>query len=606
MLDERAFKRIESKISRIVESSGIPDGDKKLMASLKQLCNAIHEVGHDVDDETICRAGDLIDRAVDWAYSEEGAFDFLPSFAHAEDRSPLVSDPGVQSLSMSPHSRHSLMGSFMASGAVPDIWSGLNSMIPRPWSEMSKPYAKSTPLARFRGNSLSWTDNGTLPLATAVMEARAEIWSDDIPRPGRLVLSSDGQCLALPFSAGWKEREPFLCYYIPSEGPDFPSYIRKVGLTALACHITTDASRKLIFIADNDRIKSFAWGSTSNGEMLDEAFPIHTMASGRRNGPLAVLSNGRLARGGQGSIAIWAVDSLPTHGTNGDKRIGKKISIEDSWIDEPEEHIERSWGSAPTGEIKLADATFEPGEWLAHPSAPEVMLCSSADQEKYNCYAIDLEHGGATAARYIGHGGEIEDLSTSSGDPNIFATAALDGYARLFDVRQPLPVFTFDSGNSSQYCPAVALAHPDGHPVLFAGTDRYEHIQMVDIRAKAMLYDLSTGNNQVVSLTWDDKRNTLYASTSCAYVNRHGEKYDYRPLRLSKGKSDWSLKEGDVGYEEDEEDKYDDDTDGQWPVEAHHSEDYYGHLFDADGYHRIYRYAFKPDPDLSILPHFYY
>ena len=46
----------------------------------------------------------------------------------------------------------------------------------------------------------------------------------------------------------------------------------------------------------------------------------------------------------------------------------------------------------------------------------------------------------------------------------MFVTACSDGYARLFDVRRPLPVLTFDTGMQREACADVVLVHPDGIP----------------------------------------------------------------------------------------------------------------------------------------------
>lgn len=70
----------------------------------------------------------------------------------------------------------------------------------------------------------------------------------------------------------------------------------KVGLVNVAYDSTTGESRKLIFVADNHRIKSYAWGPPSanhaNEEVDRKALPMHTMGLESFVEPLAVLSNG--------------------------------------------------------------------------------------------------------------------------------------------------------------------------------------------------------------------------------------------------------------------------------------------------------------------------
>jgi hypothetical protein len=69
---------------------------------------------------------------------------------------------------------------------------------------------------------------------------------------------------------------------------------------------------------------------------------------------------------------------------------------------------------------------------------------------------------GTVAARYIWYGGTVCDFSTGDGDANALLTAAADGYLRLFDFRQPLPVLTFDVGKPEVPLITAVLAHVDG------------------------------------------------------------------------------------------------------------------------------------------------
>ncbi|KAG9127563.1 hypothetical protein FRC07_012193 [Ceratobasidium sp. 392] len=215
------------------------------------------------------------------------------------------------------------------------------------------------------------------------------------------------------------------------------------------------------------------------------------------------------------------------------------------------------------------------------------MICHSND---YDCITINLEHQGSLVSRYIGHGGAVADLSVSAADPQVFLTACSDGFVRLFDIRTPLPVLTFDACQQNEACDAAVFTHPDGIPTIFTGTGKAEQIRMWDVRARTSVYELATGNNQVESLAWDSTRNCLYAATAWSYRDRLGYRHDYRTRRSS-------------GRDEDDEDEDEDDEEHAWPRNAWHDENYFGYTFDA-GDHRIYRYAFKEDPDVSVLPHY--
>ncbi|KAG9082197.1 hypothetical protein FRC06_005171 [Ceratobasidium sp. 370] len=212
------------------------------------------------------------------------------------------------------------------------------------------------------------------------------------------------------------------------------------------------------------------------------------------------------------------------------------------------------------------------------------MLCHSGN---FDCVTIDLEHGGSITARYLGHGGMINDLSVSEGDPRVFLTACDDGYARLFDLRIPLPTLTFDACQLNEACDAAVLAYPDGIP----STGKAEQIKMWDVRARTPVYELATGNNQVESLAWDSDRNCLYAATECSYQDRLGYRRGYRGAR----------RRPIVDPEDEDYDPDDFDEEAAWPKDAWHYENYFGYPFDA-GNHRIYRYAFKENPDSSIVP----
>jgi hypothetical protein len=64
--------------------------------------------------------------------------------------------------------------------------------------------------------------------------------------------------------------------------------------------------------------------------------------------------------------------------------------------------------------------------------------------------------------------------------------------------------------------------------VVFTGGESSEQIKMWDIRARAAVYELSTGNNAVAGLAWDLKHSSLYAATECRCMDRMGNWRDYR------------------------------------------------------------------------------
>jgi len=118
-----------------------------------------------------------------------------------------------------------------------------------------------------------------------------------------------------------------------------------------------------------------------------------------------------------------------------------------------------------------------------------------------------------------------------------------------------------------------------------------------DLRARSLVYDLSTGNNAVQSLAWDSDANSLYAATECPYVDRNGYHYDYRYAKIPR--KNRSTDTDDVEMEDEEDEDFSDsefesdDSDFEeedecvgWPSNAYHDESYYGHIFDS-GEHRL-------------------
>ncbi|KAJ7156535.1 hypothetical protein C8R43DRAFT_1234769 [Mycena crocata] len=574
--------------------------------------------------------------------------EWMPSFAHSEAYAALEG-PHRDKLVFS----HRMKGPLLAMEKVyinhckrTGMTAGgplVPSRFPPPWSTTPRPHVLSTPLSRFETHMISPLP--TSPLVRSIYEARCEVSSDAVNSATNFVVSGD--CMLVPTMGGYKSRTPLLTYYLLNKpaadsGQDFPLDARhaEVGLTQIAFAAAVFDERKLMFVADEHRIKSYAWGDAATGEVYREARPTHTLHSAKSHGPLAFLPGGHCIRAGKGLVDVWNLDELETHGAN-----GKTHTMRDE-----DDEIEDSAGSSPSTTLSLADPSLTPSIWSAHPTPglPGTMLCGSDPLKSgdYSCVSVDLEHGGTTGARYLGGGGEIRQISTSSADPNVFLAAATDGYARLFDVRLPLPVLSLSAGCGKTACTAGVFVHPDGIPTVFTGTDQDEVLRLWDVRGAKLVYELSTGNNEVVGLAWDGARNVLYASTNCNYMDRNGDNHGYRKATIPKtrarrtaqsaARSDMDVGDGavrmvgpdeyqgpdvDVDEEDDDDDDDYDDYPRCWPKDANHAEDYFGHIFDAGDYRireypppkliiadlglmRVFtvRYAFKEQPNPIVLP----
>jgi WD40 repeat protein len=387
-------------------------------------------------------------------------FDFMPSWAHDNERDqPLIGD------STSKLGTGKLIGTLTE--ALPT--EKLGKLTPDPWKATTMRHPKSSRLVRFRPGLPALTPTSTNPLAMSVYDARCEVSSLRITTPIKFRMSQGSSVLALNSMNGFKNRSPGLWYFLLESEKEPLGFLDgrflEPGLCGIAYDMAIDESRHLIFVGDEDRVKSYEWMSPS-GECYDNGpFPVHTLNSGRTNGPLTVLPNGTIIRAGRGSAAVWNIDGLQTHGENGDDRIGKKINVENTSRDELDE-IEPSSGSLPNSHIEFVDQqNLAPGIWQPLTSSPTTMICSmsSKGMPDFSCVVLDLETG-KTLSRYLGHGGNINDFSVSATDPQVFLSACDDGFARLFDLRHPLPVLTFDACNRKERCKAAALAHPDGIP----------------------------------------------------------------------------------------------------------------------------------------------
>nr|VWP01139.1 Ubiquitin ligase complex F-box protein GRR1, putative [Ganoderma boninense] len=407
-----------------------------------------------------------------------------------------------------------------------------------PWTRTYRPHPRTTRLSRFR-DGITLPTSATTPRAHLVYQARATVRAEYMKPPAAMAISADGEHLFMASSAGYKSRDPSLKHYNLDEDPELDCGRRQdPGLSNTPDYLALDDERQLIFLADSDRIKSFRWGvspsddgaqaegagdsSKSKSKPRKRLPNVHTLNSEREyTGPLAVLPGGRVVRAGKGAAAVWNVDELATHQDVAPGALlgAGRLNTDNSWREADCAGVEHSAGLPPHAVVRFADDEgFQPAAWHVH-RPTGWLLCGerSRDTDGFACVALDLEHGGRRAARFLGHGHDAERFATSNVEPNVFWTAGGDGFARMFDVRRPLPVLTFDTGGQSEGCADVVFVHPDGIPTLFTGGERTQQIKMWDIRARACVYELSTGNNGVSFMLWDDKRTTLLAASERGY-----------------------------------------------------------------------------------------
>ena len=178
----------------------------------------------------------------------------------------------------------------------------------------------------------------------------------------------------------------------------------------------------------------------------------------------------------------------------------------------------------------------------------------------------------------------------------------------------------------SPYRPSSKHKHNVLIPLIdiFTGGDRSYQVRVWDVRARTMLYELSTGNNAVQNLGWDATNQTLYAVTSCERLDRLGRLQGYREVKVKYAREQSQSSAKEDGEESDDEDDetgegtdqedndegaaprgprhwnftefgdsdvhMEDDMGRAWPKVAWHNEESFGALFDA-GSHRLSKLA---------------
>ncbi|CUA74738.1 DENN domain and WD repeat-containing protein SCD1 [Rhizoctonia solani] len=536
---------------------------------------------------------------------DEGPYDFMPSWAHGDDGDrPLIKDENGGKFYMSAYDLESFMRIFQ-----PGAGEDLSRLKNEPWNAALKRHPKSTDLSRFRSNLPTLTPTPNKPLAASVLDARCEISSLRCATPIRFHTSPGNTCLVLTAMGGHRNRTSVLEYLMlgqplaPSEKFPVRRWIEP-KFFGVGYHATIDETRRLIFLGDDRRIKSYEWGSPT--EVYSDPLPVHNLNTEQCTGPMTIVDNRSVLRAGKGGASVWDIQSTLDEGSTVEEPIDlDELDENGDWEGEVPEAVDRSPGLAPTSHIKFLDQpNLKPSLWQPLLTAPSTVVCVEYAREagKYSCIGIDLEAGKSTSC-YLGHGADVSALSVSVGNPQLFLTACNDGFVRLFDVRRPLPSVTFDACGQREFCEAAALAHPDGIPIVFTGTHRGEQIKMWDVRARACVYELSTGNNAVQSLAWDDRSNCLYAATEWEHMDNYGYRYAKIPKWQNIRPYGEAMEEEEEEEEEEEGEEEEGDWDLCWPIKAWHKEDYFGRLFDA-AEHRIIRYAFKENPKLSVIPEY--
>ncbi|KAK7031267.1 hypothetical protein VNI00_013518 [Paramarasmius palmivorus] len=612
-----AYTELKSHLTGLQESwkANTDNEEEKIIPkTLTAICETLRNTASSLSPEELRQIvneyAEFEHEVVNHAYSTEDddGYDFVPiscGSANVNDRA----SQGIPGLNVANRNFMGELLSIMALAAgrnfnADDVLARMGGTSVKPYDPSSNPSPLTTPLARFSATSTPLPSSAP-PEAVAFAQARCEITSDSSCSPIDLCL--DGRILAELGAGGWKNRDPVLMLYDlegKSRGNSIGRYISvDVGLAGVAYYLRLDASRKLVWVADGDRVKSYRW---SESEDSDKATPAHTLSSKKFSGGFILKDAGsRLLRFGSGGMGIWDVEKLPTHGRNGKKIIGRSMDPEniDSWRDDDGDEIELSSGTK-ADRTSNAKAFVDAKVVECHPSNANQILATH--EKHYGVATVDLQ-AEDVALRYVGHGAYVNSFATSAADPHGFATAASDGGVRLYDSRTPTPSMAIY--HSDEFIQAVLYEHIGGQPYVLYGGTKSEQIKVWDVRSKTALYELSTGNNEVNAMVWDGSTQTLFAGTECSYMDRLGYTHDYARAKFGKIQKRrvrelWGQVQEDDDIDEDDDDDDDDEfEEWAWPRRAAHGEESFGYPLDS-GEHRTYRYSFKINPNPKILPEY--
>ncbi|VDC05494.1 unnamed protein product [Peniophora sp. CBMAI 1063] len=431
-----------------------------------------------------------------------------------------------------------------------------------PYKDMPKPSPYTSPLARFALNPV--IPVSTSPVITAFTEARCEIQSREIDRPATMLLANGN--IVILGAGGRKEQGGVLTICdLTSEGGSALAYTEKAF--SLGRHggaqAALDEARRLVYVGGDKAISVYRWDDEGDGDgedveyinQDDEQEQLYSEDADRQRRPTFFLQakdyggvldltadRTKVLRSGRNGLGVWDVSSLDPSG------IANFNSIASS-------------------------AFSEVHTWSRHPSDQHQRLVAGSNRS-CRVSSADIETGKAVM-HYVGQNTGVGALAVGKDDPHNFFTASAEGGVRFYDSRTPAPIYVLQhaGGDNIQ---SLLYEHIGGHPFIIIGGNQSQQIKIWDARARAPLYQLSTGNNAVETLAWDGERNQLYAATNCQYLGYDGSFFGYRGAHFG--------------------DEDDDGGDWRWPREAWHDEKSFGHPFDC-GSHRLIRYSFKSEPN---------
>lgn len=165
---------------------------------------------------------------------------------------------------------------------------------------------------------------------------------------------------------------------------------------------------------------------------------------------------------------------------------------------------------------------------------------------------------------FLGASTPAEDIKVNSECPNWVGTSHYL-CSKIWDDRIFKPIYTFPINSGT---PSFDFASINGIPYFFMGGTN-ESVLVYDIRSQKALYELSSGNNHIISINWHNQSQSLVFTCENDYIGIYGTRF----------------------YGDDDEP----DNDSNWPQKAVHERNHFNLEFNNE-YKQTLIYKFMNQP----------
>ncbi|TFY81900.1 hypothetical protein EWM64_g2105 [Hericium alpestre] len=271
--------RREEKVERAVE--GMNEAVRLTLECISSLVRDAEEdrgLEPEALKSLVTKASDLENTIIHWTFSQDLLNSFIPVFCGNDYSDSASGGPVMDMLA-------GFLSGMGLGGDRKEVTRGMIGSRLTSYKDVPTPGPRSSPLARFsmderhRLRRAPLAPNASPPLI-AFTQARCEITARGTSTVVPFSLASCDSMLAIIGPCGHKQRDPALQLFPLGGDHQLDDYFDygtdvDVGLCSVGTSLALNESRKLAFVGDNDRIKSYQW---SNGPK-PAALPVHTLAS---------------------------------------------------------------------------------------------------------------------------------------------------------------------------------------------------------------------------------------------------------------------------------------------------------------------------------------